>query len=105
MTPLRLSRGTGLDPEATYVSLVYDSGAVPSGPLACEPGNFQLDGTQMFVGFWKVEADGTGTLFGVKTGDSYAALDSVGAMSIRVVQGPPPAGFVLQACGRVHEDD
>src|SRR5215211_6207357 len=28
---------TGLDPENFYISLLYDVGSVPGGPLACEP--------------------------------------------------------------------
>src|ERR1044071_9743730 len=47
---------TGLDPEDTYISLVYDRGSVPGGPLACEPppDNDQTD-AQMFVGTWVVQ--------------------------------------------------
>jgi hypothetical protein len=95
---------TGLDPAQTYVSLVYDTGAVPGGPHACEPSRVPspLTSEQMFVGFWTVAADGTGTLFAIKTGSAYVPLSAVGAVSVRVVLGPPPAGFVLQACGRVH---
>lgn len=95
---------TGLDPTQTYFSLIYDVGALPGGPAACVPaGNPPLTGTQMGVGFWLVGADGTGTLFAVKTGDSYVSLGSIGAVSIRIVLGLPPAGFALQACGQVHQ--
>ncbi len=87
----------GLDPGQVYLSLVYDMGSVPAGSAACEPSGPFLDGTQMFVGFWTVEEDGSGTLFVQKTGDAYAALRQVGAVSIR--QG----NLALQACGRVHE--
>jgi hypothetical protein len=92
---------TGLDPTQTYFSLVYDTGSLPSGPGACLPTGPALTAEQMEVGFWKVARNGVGTLFVVKRGDDYAPLDAIGAMSIRIVLGPPPAGFVLQACGRV----
>lgn len=91
---------TGLDPAQTYFSLVYDTGSAPSGPGACAPSGL-LTPAQMSVGFWNVASDGTGTLFAAKQGDGYVPLDEIGAMSIRIVLGPPPAGFVLQACGRV----
>ena len=87
-------RATGLDPAQGYVSLIYDRGAVPGGPEACLPTG-GLTGTQMFVGFWSVDEDGTGSLFVTKTGDAYAPIDDVGAVSIRL------ATMALQACGRV----
>jgi hypothetical protein len=96
---------TGLDPTQTYFSLVYDVGSLPSGPDACEPTGPLLTAAQMGVGFWQVAPSGVGRLFAVKQGDGYAALEDIGAMSIRVVQGAPPAGFVLQACGRVRSKD
>ena len=92
---------TGLDPTQTYFSLVYDTGSAPNGPGACLPTGPALTADQMEVGFWKVARTGVGTLFVVKRGDDYVPLDEIGAMSIRIVLGPPPAGFVLQACGRV----
>jgi hypothetical protein len=94
---------TGLDPTQTYVTLVYDREAAFEGPLACVPSRTPspLTSDQMIVGFWTVAPDGTGSLFAVKTGVSYVPLREVGAASIRVVLGPPPAGFVLQACGQV----
>ncbi len=91
----------GLDPANTYVTLVYNIGSVAKGPNACSPTNSILDPTQMLVGFWKVENDGSGELFALKFGKSYAALKDIGTTSIRVVQGPPPSGFVLQACGEI----
>ncbi|MGH9361318.1 MAG: hypothetical protein ACRD2T_05325 [Thermoanaerobaculia bacterium] len=90
----------GLDPTKAYISLLYDRGSKPSGPEPCEPTDDSLSGPQMFVWAWTVEADGTGTIMAVKTGDGYAPLAAVGTMSIRV--GP---AFGVQACGRVHEDD
>jgi hypothetical protein len=92
---------TGLDPSQTYFSLVYDTGSAITGPLACLPTGPSLTADQMNVGFWKVSPRGEGTLFAVKQGDSYVPLDEIGAISIRIVLGPPPEGFVLQACGGV----
>jgi hypothetical protein len=97
-------QAAGLDPAQTYVSLIYDTGAVPGGPRACEPTGPTLSPAQMIVGTWQVAADGTGTLFAVKTAAGYAALESFDAVSVRIVVGPPPAGFVLQACGQVHRN-
>jgi hypothetical protein len=91
----------GLDPNQRYVSLVYDTGSRPSGPGACEPTSAALSAAQMFVGDWEPVGRGVRTLQAVKTGDSYAPLSAIGTMSVRVVVGPPPAGFVLKACGRV----
>ncbi len=92
---------SGLDPTQTYFSLVYDTGSAVTGPGACLPTGPALTEDQMEVGFWKVARNGVGTLFVVKRGDDYVPLDEIGAMSIRIVLGPPPAGFVLRACGRV----
>lgn len=98
-------RATGLDPTQMFFTLVYDTGALPGGPEACLPSSAnQLTGVQMQVGFWKVYADGTGTLFAIKAGDSYVPLSDIGATSVRHVVGPPPEGFVLQACGRVRRN-
>jgi hypothetical protein len=94
---------TGLDPTQAFFTLVYDAGALPAGPRACEPSpanNLTVD--QMGVDFWTVNPDGTGNLFRIKTDSAYAPLSDIGAVSIRHVVGPPPEGFILQACGRVH---
>ncbi len=93
--------GSGFDPANTYVTLIYDPGAVAEGPNACSPTSSILDPTQMLVGFWKVDRSGRGRLFAVKSGRSYAPLSDIGTISIRVVLGPAPAGFVLQTCARV----
>ncbi len=85
---------TGLDPGLSYVTLVYDRGSVPSGPSACLPSS----AGPMFVGFWNVSDDGTGTL----DGRIDRALSDVGTSSIRIFTGEPPG--LLVACGRVHED-
>ena len=42
----------------------------------------------------------SGSLFAVKTGNSFASLADVGTVSIRVVEGE---AFILQACGAVTE--
>ena len=86
---------SGLDPLQAYVTLVYDRGALPGGPAACLPTG-GLTGTQMFVGFWDVAEDGSGSLFVTKTGEAYAPIDDIGAASIRL------ASMSLQSCGRVH---
>ncbi|MGH7800963.1 MAG: hypothetical protein ACREOW_10105 [Thermodesulfobacteriota bacterium] len=93
---------TGLDPNQAYISLVYDRDALPGGPSACVPSTIPspITGAQMFVGSWIVDQDGTGTLFTVKTGDSYAAISEIGAVSVRVVDPVSPPD--LEACGRVH---
>ena len=91
----------GMNPANTYVSLIYNIGSVTEGPAACTPTNGLLDGTQMLVGFWQVDATGRGKLFANKLGESYAPLTDVGAISIREVRGPAPGGFVLQSCGKV----
>ena len=92
---------TGLDPNQFYISLVYDSGARPSGPSACVPSTpGAISGAQMFVSNWQVDDHGNGTLYALKTGPSYVALDAIGAMSIRNA-----ANFTLQACGKVTPAD
>ncbi len=88
---------SGLDPEQAYISLIYDQDALPRGPRACLPSSNPLTGAQMSVGAWTVSEDGTGTLFAIKTGPSYAPLSDIGAMSVRL------SSRVLQACGRVQE--
>lgn len=97
-------RATGLDPAATFITLVYDTGAEPAGPGACLPSNSSLTSPQMFVGVWQVAPDGTGTLFAHQTGDAYVTLGSIGAVSVRDVQGPIPEAAILVACGNVHRN-
>ncbi len=68
---------TGLTPGADYLSLVYNTGSSPGGPTGavthgrsigpCEPTNFSLSFSQMVVGFWVNNGDGTGTLDAVKS--------------------------------------
>ncbi len=95
----------GLNPTQAYFSLIYDKRSVPGGPVACEPSSSNpLTLSQMIVGFWTVAANGTGTLFVTKTGSSYVPLTDFDSISVRIVLGPPPEGFVLQACGQVHRN-
>ena len=87
---------TGLDPTQGFVTLIYDTGSVPTGPAACVPTGL-LNGSQMFVGPWLIDEDGNGTLFAEKTEGSYVALGEIGTTSVRNVN------FSLQACGAVEE--
>jgi hypothetical protein len=89
---------TGLAPSfGRYVSLVYDVGSVPGGPTACEP-TVPMDG--MFVGIWKVDANGDGTL--IQVAHDVAPLGSFDTVSIRdttINGGFGPSAVV--ACGEV----
>ena len=92
---------TGLNPNLFYISLVYDSGTRPSGPTACVPSTpGALNFAQMSVDSWQVDDEGNGTLYVLKTGPSYVALDAIGAMSVRNA-----VTFALQACGKVTPAD
>ncbi len=95
-----LGTATGLVTTAPYLSLLYDNGSVPGGPNACEPSSPDpLTPAQMFVGFWTVDADGTGFLLRRKTGPAYVALNLVRTISIRQTQN---AGLpALRACGEI----
>ncbi len=127
---------TGLNPAHAYFSLIYTLGSHPGGSQsapststaipACDAVNQNgmdtITVAQMLVGFWTVNADGTGTLDVVKsaTGDSqedfwpapfvgflestfgfvphsnsYAPIGTWSTMSIRDAN----LGFALQACG------
>ncbi|MCI0416775.1 hypothetical protein L0222_28740 [bacterium] len=89
---------TGLDPAASYISLRYDRGSVPGGPVACEPTD-GLTAAQMFVGFWTVNSDGTGSIFAQLAGDTYTPLTDIGTISIRLA-----SDGSLQACGEIHRN-
>ena len=84
---------TNLDAGKLYVTLAYDSGSVPSGPMACFPTN----GSPGILGMWSVDQNGIGTLSAM-----VESLDvsEIGAVSIRIFNIEPPRP--LQACGRVH---
>lgn len=133
---------TGLNPAHHYFSLLYTLGSHPGGPSesktlpsgsnaipACgalnQAGLTTIDTNQMVVGFWSVNADGTGTIHDVKTthlnsqdpffiatgvapvlesfgyvfgANSYAPAGTWATISIRDAD----LGFALQACGLVH---
>jgi hypothetical protein len=59
----------------------------------------------MFIGFWKVNPDGSGSLHVVKTGPSYVPLDMVHTQSIRHAISLPPGPLIVPvvACGEVHD--
>lgn len=87
----------GLDPTKAYISLVYDNGSPGRGVGACVPSaQNDLNGAQMFVGNWQVDAYGNGTLSVTKTGASYVPVTELGAMSIRLAD-----TRALQSCGEV----
>ena len=92
---------TGLDPSQTYFSMLHDRWPAPYEPGSCGGDDpWRLRDVQMVVGFWEVASDGTGSLFVVKAGASYAPMDEIGGMSIRRVIGPPPGNLELRACAR-----
>jgi hypothetical protein len=90
----------GLAPSVgRYVSLVYDLGSVPGGPIACEPTVELLD---MFVGIWAVDADGNGTLIQAVPPFAIAPLAEIDTISIRDTE--VNAGFgpeAVVACGQI----
>jgi hypothetical protein len=134
---------TGLKPNTPYFSLIYTAGSDPGGPPenkilpptsnAIAPcadlnraGVSLITTTQMVLGLWKNNNDGTGTLHAVKTktgnsqdplfialglksvlesfgyvfgGNSYAPINGTWTtVSIRDAS----QNFALVACGRVH---
>ncbi len=104
---------TGLDPDESYLTLIYDNGSVPGGPDACAPMIFDptdpgfLLGT-MVIGSWTVDAEGNGSLSAINTnfGADYVRLDQFRSTSVRRVLGPPPVPGApppteLVACGHV----
>lgn len=97
----------GLTPGQTYLSLFYDNGSKPSGPDPCSPSpRDNITFAQMFIGFWQVHSDGTGSLHVVKKGASYVPLDMVHTQSIRHAIHIPPmseADAPVVACGEVHD--
>ena len=133
---------TGLTPHVPYFSLIYTLSSHPGGVSesmtlpstsnaipACadlnQAGASTIDPTQMVVGFWKNNDDGTGTLQVVKSahgnsqeplwiflglkslfedfgvvfgGNSYSPIGNWSTVSIRDVAN----NFALVACGEVH---
>lgn len=106
----------GLDPTKVYVSLVYDTGSVPTGTNACLPTNNSLSfPAQMVVGVWLPLGSRTRTLHAVKAGKTgqitdYAPLNAIGTVSIRedtqvgqpLPTRPDPVRFQLRACSTVN---
>ncbi|HEV2034559.1 MAG TPA: hypothetical protein VGU71_10240 [Candidatus Dormibacteraeota bacterium] len=97
----------GLTPGQAYLSLFYDNGSKVAGQDPCSPSaRDNISFPQMFIGPWKVNPDGTGSLHVVKTGASYVPLDMVHTQSIRHVIHFPPmseADAPVVACGEVHD--
>ena len=95
---------TGLTFGQHYLSLFYDNGSKPSGPIVCEPTNNSITFEQMVIDFWSINPDGTGTVHAVKTGPGYVPLDLVHTQSIRHAISLPPGPLVVPvvACGEVH---
>ncbi len=104
---------TGLDPDESYLTLIYDNGSVPGGPSACGASIFDptdpdfILGT-MVIGSWAVDAEGRGSLAAINTnfGADYVPLDRFRSTSVRRVVGSPPAPGApppteLVACGHV----
>ncbi len=78
-TTLRVSgKAHGMAPNATYVSLVYDVGSFSEGPGACAPSIFNPTDPDfilntMFLGVWKVNEKGQGTLRALNTNGKEAS--------------------------------
>ena len=97
----------GMTPGVTYGSLIYDVGAVAEGPRACAPSIFNPTDPDfilntMFLGLWKVDKSGRGTLSTINTngGLDFVPLSKIGAVSVRrLVDGTPTGRTVLEACG------
>lgn len=91
---------TGLEPSlGRYVSLVYDIGAVPGGPAACEPTE-EIPG--MFVGIWAVDALGNGSLIQLVPPAAVAPLEAIDSISIRDTTINGGIGIeAVVACGQI----
>ncbi len=98
-----LGKASGMDPDTTYISLIYDNGSPDTGPFACEPTIFAPppDGIidRMFVGVWNVQPNGKATLKEMNFeldggGRVYVSPDDFKTISVRkAITGE------LQACG------
>lgn len=96
-------------------SLLYDNGSVPGGPGTpekaknptsagnCEPTNEDLSLKQMLapgfvpVAVWMPAGGGNWTMDYVASGDFYAPLSMLGAVSIRNA----PGAAAVKACGKI----
>jgi hypothetical protein len=101
--PLVTGTATGLEGPSVgrYVSLVYDLGSVPGGPVNCEP-TVELPG--MFVGIWAVDAAGNGTLIQLNPAvDPLAVIDTISIRDETINGGFGPEAVV--ACGQIAVHD
>jgi hypothetical protein len=93
---------TGLDPNESYVSLLYDNPSVRGEEQSCNLADNLLDFEEEFAGRWSVEPDGTGTLFRTNFTSAYVPLSRLDAISILREEGDrPPESFELVACGKI----
>lgn len=93
----------GLNPNESYVSIIYDNPNVPGeeGP-SCILADNLLDFEEEFAGRWSVDPDGTGTLFETNVTSAYVPLSRLDAISILREEGDrPPESFELVACGKI----
>lgn len=96
-------KAEGLEPDHSYISLIYGPFSDVTGIHACEPDGGGL-GSRMFVGFWTVAADGTGTLGPVmKKGAGYVSLDEIGTISVRAGIPAGAGSTPVVACGAVNK--
>ncbi len=107
-TTLRVfGNARGMDPSATYGSLVYDVGSVAEGPGACAPTIFNPSNPDfflntMFLGQWEVDEKGRGTLSTLNTSGGFVPLSKIGNVSVRrLLTGTLSGPTVLEACGAV----
>ena len=109
-TTLRVTGvASGMDPNATYGSLVYDVGSVAEGTGACAPSIFNPTDPDfilntMFLGLWKVNQKGQGTLSVLNTngGFDFVSLSKIGNVSVRrLLDGTLSGPNILEACGAV----
>jgi hypothetical protein len=107
----------GMDPTKVYVSLLYDTGSVATGPTACLPTDNSLSFSQIVLSYWlPIIGTSTRTLAAVKVGPpgtpvplAYAPLSAVATVSVRqdtrplqpLPAAPDPGRFRLKACGFV----
>ncbi len=115
----------GLNPNAVYVSLIYDLGSVATGPTACDPTSNALTFEQMFMGFWLPMGSSERTLqmfngrlgfdpstgtfsftstptpAGGKTGEFFTPIGTFATVSVRQVIDFATLNVPVRACGVV----
>lgn len=95
------ARGTGMDANETYISQIFDSGSVASGPDACQqtifdpadPG-YLID--IQFLGFYADQRLST-----TYSGADYVSLDKIGTVSFERVISVDPLVTERLACSKV----